>query len=114
MTISRAGACVVAGALVAAPALAITPISSPAILTAIRTGEIIGAAEACGLPEGELIELGRKVIGRFRETARDAAELQRAQTLHEQAVGRGAQRIATGRETCARAVEAFRALERER
>ena len=102
-------------AVVATSAVAITPERSQAVTIAARTGEVVGAAEACGVPESELVELGRKVIGWARDTARDAAELRRAQQAHEAAVTRGADRVRRARgNACEGAVAAFRDLERER
>jgi hypothetical protein len=97
--------------LLAWPALA----QSEAERVASRTGEIIGAASACGVSDDELIALGRKVIGWARDAARDAAELRRAQGAHEAAVQRGAARIKrAARSGCGAAVQAFRELEGER
>lgn len=102
-------------ALVTTSAVAITPERSQAVTIAARTGEVVGAAEACGVPESELVELGRKVIGWARDTALDAAELRRAQQAHEAAVTRGADRMRrAGGKACEGAVAAFRDLERER
>lgn len=72
------------------PALVGLALASPILAAssedvATRTGEIIGAASACGVPDDELIALGRKVIGWARDAARDAAELRRAQAAHEAA-----------------------------
>ena len=102
-------------ALLPAAATAVTPERSQAVSIAARTGEVIGAAAACGVPEAELVELGRRVIGRARDTARDAAELKRAQGAHEAAVNRGAARVRqAGRGACDAALTALHALERER
>lgn len=100
----------------AAPhAVAVTPTSSPAVIVSIRTGEVIGAAEACGVPHTELVELGRKVIGWPGKPARHAGELQRAQAAHESAVGHAAARVRrAGQGACAAAVRSFRQLERDR
>ena len=46
-----------------------------AVDIASRTGEIIGAAEACGMGAGDLISVGYVVIGWAREQARSKAEL---------------------------------------
>ncbi|WP_375458494.1 hypothetical protein [uncultured Enterovirga sp.] len=45
-------------ALFPAAATAVTPERSQAVTIAARTGEVIGAAAACGVPEAELVELG--------------------------------------------------------
>lgn len=89
--------------------------ASEAETIAARTGEVLGAAAACGVPEPELVALARKVIGWARDSARDAGELRRAQTAHEAAVGRAAERIQrAGEGACAGTMRAFRELERER
>ena len=101
-------------ALFPAAATAVTPERSQAVTIAARTGEVIGAAAACGVPEAELVELGRRVIGWARDTARDAAELKRAQRAHEVSVTRAAARVRqTGRGACDAALAALHALERE-
>lgn len=101
-------------ALFPAAATAVTPKRSQAITLAARTGEVIGAATACGVPEAELMELGRRVIGWARDTARDAAELKRAQRAHEGSVTRAAARVRqTGRGACDATLAALHALERE-
>ena len=56
-------------AFVGTSAVAITPESSRAIILAAQSGEVIGAASVCGMPERELIEVGRQVIGRIRDLA---------------------------------------------
>lgn len=100
--------------LLPAATLAVTSERSQAVAIAARTGEVIGAAAACGVPEAELVELGRKVIGWARDTARNAAELKRAQSAHEASVTRGAARMRrTGAKACDAALAAFRDLERE-
>ena len=54
---------IVSVALLPVAAAGVTPERSEAVIIAARTGEVIGAATACGVPEAELVELGRKVIG---------------------------------------------------
>lgn len=89
--------------------------ASEAERIATRTGEVMGAAAECGLPEGELMTVARKVIGWARDTAKDAGELRRAQAAHEAAVNRSAARVQkAGVGACAATVRAFRDLERER
>lgn len=101
-------------ALLPVAAAGVAPERSEAVTIAARTGEVIGAAAACGVPEAELIELGRKVIGWARDTARDAAELGRAQSAHEAGVTRAAARVRqAGRGACDAALSALHALERE-
>jgi hypothetical protein len=79
---------------------------------ASRTGEIIGAAEACGMGAGDLISVGYMVIGWAREQARSKAELRRAQAAHEAAVTRAAARIRKeGPSACPAATAAFRELQ---
>jgi hypothetical protein len=86
--------------------------AQPAVDIASRTGEIIGAAEACGMPAGDLISLGYVVIGWARAQARTKAELRRARAAHEEAVTRGAARIQKeGPGACAAATAAFRDLQ---
>src|SRR4051812_12240171 len=89
--------------------LAIEAGAQSAIDIASRTGEIIGAAEACGMPAGDLISVGYVVIGWAREQARTKAELRPDQGAHEEAVTRGAARIQNdGPSACAAATAAFR------
>lgn len=100
-------------ALLPASATAVTPERLQAVTIAARTGEVIGAA-ACGVPEAELVGFGRRVIGWARDTARDAAELKRAQMAHEVSVTRAAARVRqTGRGACDAALTELHALERE-
>jgi hypothetical protein len=61
--------------LVTTPALAQV---SPAELIASRTGEVIGAASACGISDERLIRVGEVVIGMARQAARSPEELSRA------------------------------------
>lgn len=105
---------------IAAAWLAVAPVSvqaasrSEAEAIATRMGEIIGGASACGIPEGELVALGAKLIRWARDAARSAAELKRAQDAHEAAVQRSAERIGRRRaSTCDATVRTFRELERE-
>lgn len=101
-------------ALTPAEVTAVTPERSQAVMVAARTGEVIGAAAACGVPEAELVELGRRVINWARDSARDAADLKRAQQAHEASVTRAATRVRqTGASACDVALAAFRELERE-
>lgn len=101
-------------ALLPVAAAGVTPERSEAVIVAARTGEVIGAAAACGVPEAELVELGRRVIGWARDTARDAAELKRAQGAHEVSVTRAAARVRrSGRGACDAALAAQHGLERE-
>jgi hypothetical protein len=86
--------------------------AQPAVDIASRTGEIIGAAEACGMPAGDLISVGYVVIGWAREQARSRTEVRRARAAHEAAVTRGATRIQKeGPGACAAATAAFRDLQ---
>ncbi|MBM0206112.1 hypothetical protein JNW90_26160 [Micromonospora sp. STR1s_5] len=71
------------------PAAAITPLSQAESM-AWRSGEVIGAASACGVPESRLIAVGRITIGLIREVASSPAQAERARKLHEQIVTRTA------------------------
>lgn len=98
--------------VVAASAQAASRSEAEAIAT--RTGEIIGGASACGIPEGELVALGAKVIRWARDSARSAAELKRAQEAHEAAVQRSADRVGwRGASACDATVRTFRELQRK-
>lgn len=94
------------------PANALSPDGSPAVLEAIRTGEIVGAAAACRAPDDRLIAVGRKVIHGIRAMAKSEPELERARVRHEQAVQRGAAKAKAGQVSCAAALAALTALER--
>ena len=85
---------------------------SEAVAIAARTGEVIGAAATCGVPDGELTAVGRKVITWAKNAAHDAAELRRAQSAHETAVSRGAARVRrAGESACAATLRSLRELE---
>src|SRR4051812_12524089 len=73
--------------------LALRASADTAVNIASRTGEIIGAASACGMEAGGLLAVGYTVIGWARDQARTPAELKRARAAHEAAVRRGAARI---------------------
>ena len=99
-------------AVAPAGASAVTPESSCAVILAAQTGEIIGGASVCGMPEDRLVMAGGKVIGRIRDLATSGAETARAQASHERAVRRGADQVArAGPEACRAAIDRFRALE---
>ena len=95
------------------PAHALSPEGSRAVLEAIRTGEIVGAAAACRAPDDRLIGVGRKVIHGIRAMAKSEAELERARVRHEQAVQRGAAKAKARQITCEAALAALMELERE-
>lgn len=98
-------------ALSPAAALAVTPESSRAVILAAQTGEVIGAASVCGVPEKALLKVGREIIGRIRDWATTPAEIERALLAHERAVERGAARVRrAGEGACHEARERFRAL----
>lgn len=56
---------------------------------AARAGEVVGAAAACGVPEGRLVELGKTVVALVREVARSETEIRRAQAAYERGAARG-------------------------
>ena len=94
--------------------LALRATADTAVDIASRTGEIIGAASACGMGAGDLLAVGYTVIGWSRDQARTSAELKRARAAHEAAVRRGITRIdKQGPGACPAAVAAFRDLQRE-
>lgn len=102
-------------AFVGASSLAITPESSRAVILAAQSGEVIGAASVCGMPERELVEVGRQVIGQIRDLATSDGELARARRAHEEAVSCGAERATrAGEKACPEALERVRALTRAR
>jgi hypothetical protein len=83
-----------------------------AVNIASTTGDIIGAAEACGVGAGDLLSVGYVVIGWAREQAHSKAEVRRAQAAHEAAVTRAAARIRNeGPRACPAATAAFRDLQ---
>src|SRR4051812_40552785 len=73
--------------------IALRASAETAIDIASRTGEIIGAASACGMEAGDLLAVGYTVLGWARDQARRPAEVRRAETAHQAAVTRGAARI---------------------
>ena len=86
---------------------------SPAIALAANSGEVIGAASVCGVPEARLVALGRKVIGFIRDLATSAEELRAAQAAHESAVQRSAAVASRNKaEACGSAFNRFEELER--
>jgi hypothetical protein len=99
----------------ATPALAITPIqSTPAISEAVRTGEIIGGAMACGASEARVLAVARRVIHRIRGLALAGDDLHQVQSFHEQAVTRAAERIKAGEGNCGEALSSFAELEAQK
>ncbi|MBM0203975.1 hypothetical protein JNW90_13280 [Micromonospora sp. STR1s_5] len=93
------------------PAVAVTRLCQ-AETKAWRSGEVIGAASACGVPESRLLAVGRTTIGLIREVARSSAEVERARRLHEQVVNRTAERLRYQQSECPAAIEAFEWAER--
>lgn len=95
-----------------APAFAVTPESSPAVLSAMRSGEIIGAAVACGVPEEQLGPLRRKAAQAFRAKATSDADLDRAHLLYDQALAHGAEEVRSRRAQCSEAARALADFEK--
>lgn len=93
-------------------AFAITPESSRAVILAARTGDAIGGASVCGVPEDRLASAGRRAAGQVRDLATSGAELARAQATHERAIRSGADRVARdGPDSCRTAIDRFRQME---
>jgi hypothetical protein len=95
----------------AASAWAVTPLS-PAESMAQRSGEVIGAAAACGVPESRLVAVGRTTVYRIREVARTPAEAERARKLHERTVASTAMKVRNQQNGCPTAIEGFERAER--
>ena len=92
-------------------AAAITPLSQAESM-AWRSGEVIGAAAACGVAESRLIAVGRVTAGLISQVARDRAEAERARKLHEQVYARTVAARRDRQTDCAAAVQAFERAER--
>lgn len=94
---------------VSGPVLAASPVAE----IAGRSGEAVGAAAACGVPNDELIAFARTFIRGIRQAATSDEELQRAQAAHEAGVQRGSDEVRrAGAAACPAAIERFRALAR--
>jgi len=100
--------------LLIVPALTVmSAASSPGIAEAVRTGEIIGGAMACGVPQGRILSVARSVTRRISELAQSPDEIRQARTFHEDAVKRASERIKAGEGDCGEAVHSFDRLEAE-
>ena len=92
------------------PQIAASEARSRAVELARSTGEVIGAAMACDVPDERLIAIGKEVIGRVREAARSPREVGQARKAHEAAVKRASDPVPTN---CPEAIRLFEELERD-
>jgi hypothetical protein len=97
------------------PAMGVTPIrSTPAIAEAVRTGEIIGGAMACGASEARVLAVAQKLIQRPNPRPERGRRPPGAVLPHEQAVTRAAERIKAGEGNCGEALTSVAALDAQK
>jgi hypothetical protein len=97
--------------MASSPSLAITPESSRAVLLAVGSGEIVGAAIACGLTPLEQTVIRRQTSREIRSLSESEQEHARARSWYDRAIERAAAKAGQdGVKACPEVIGRARAL----